>query len=84
MGAKATAFSSIHLTMLCHARHQVDEANIDEVRKGKLGSVEIFDLVTDPGEKVALPFNDHRWQNQLWEQYSEALKTFRIWPAVKR
>ena len=61
---------------------QVDESNIADVRKGKLGKVDIYDLVTDPGEEVALPLSDFRWQNELWEQYLEALESFHVWPAV--
>ncbi len=63
---------------------QVDEANLAEVRKGKLGRFEIYDLITDPGEKVNLPNNDTKWQKRLWKQYSEAMKTFHVWPAIKR
>jgi arylsulfatase A len=63
---------------------QIDEGTIDQVRAGRLGSFEIYDLSKDIGERTPLPVEGSALPEMLNALYRDTLETFHVWPSLPK
>jgi len=65
------------------AVQNVDDQNLETIKKGVLADFEIYDLTKDMTESNPLPTEESDLPDLLRETYQSALETFHVWPSVE-